>query len=263
MHFFAYGGVLFDLLIVPLLLWRRTRLPAFLLAASFHVMNAWLFRIGIFPWLMLAATALFFEPDWPRRILRLAGIGRQRDAAISVTASGDQSGEQRAHKQPSPSRRRTTLTLAGGYLAIQLLVPLRHHLYPGDVSWTGEGDRFAWRMKLNKKTGDAVFRLTDPRTNESWIVRPTDHLKSWQATKMSVRPDMILQFSHYLADLEQATGRKEVQVRALAKVSLNDHAPRSLIDHWVDLAAERRSLAPAYWVLSRQGTRRPGLVGGP
>ena len=117
-------------------------------------------------------------------------------------------------------------------------------------------------MKLNKKTADAVFRLTDPRTNESWIVRPRDHLKSWQATKMSVRPDMILQFSHYLADLEQAGGRREVQVRALAMVSLNGRTPRPLIDHWVDLAAERRSLAPAYWVLSRQGTRRPRLVGG-
>src|SRR5690606_11851563 len=29
---FAYGGLLFDLLIVPALLWRRTRAPAFLLA---------------------------------------------------------------------------------------------------------------------------------------------------------------------------------------------------------------------------------------
>lgn len=261
-HFFAFGGFLFDLLIVPFLLWRRTRLPAFLLAVFFHVMNAWIFRIGIFPWLMLAGTALFFEPDWPRRVLRLAKIGRQRDSAIGVTSSDEESGKQQAREQFPPSTRRATLALAAGYLAIQLLVPLRHYLYPGDVSWTLEGDRFAWRMKLNKRSADAVFRLTDPATNESWIVRPRDHLQNWQARMVSVRPDMTLQFSHYLAELERAAGRKDIEVRALVMVSLNDHPPQPLIDHWVDLAAERRSLAPAHWVLSRQGTRRPGLVGG-
>jgi len=52
----CYGGLLFDLLIVPLLLWRRTRTVALVAALAFHLMNAYLFTIGIFPWLMIAAT---------------------------------------------------------------------------------------------------------------------------------------------------------------------------------------------------------------
>jgi hypothetical protein len=33
-------------------------------------MNSRLFGIGIFPWLMIPATLIFFEADWPRRIWR-------------------------------------------------------------------------------------------------------------------------------------------------------------------------------------------------
>jgi vitamin K-dependent gamma-carboxylase len=30
-----------------------------------------------------------------------------------------------------------------GYVAVQLLVPLRHHLYVGDPNWTEAGHTFA------------------------------------------------------------------------------------------------------------------------
>ena len=34
------------------------------------------------------------------------------------------------------------------FLGIQFLLPLRHLLYPGNVNWTEEGFRFAWRVML-------------------------------------------------------------------------------------------------------------------
>jgi hypothetical protein len=68
---FVYGGLLLDLLVVPFLLWRRTRLIAFVFAFTFHLLNSFLFRIGIFPLFMSAATLLFFNPDWPRYWLEL------------------------------------------------------------------------------------------------------------------------------------------------------------------------------------------------
>ena len=34
----------------------------------FHVLNKWMFDIGIFPVMMLAATLLMFPPDWPRKV---------------------------------------------------------------------------------------------------------------------------------------------------------------------------------------------------
>ena len=70
----VYGGLLFDLLVVPALLYRRTRRWAYGTALAFHTLNAALFDIGVFPWLMVAVTALFFEPaelrDWVARVVR-------------------------------------------------------------------------------------------------------------------------------------------------------------------------------------------------
>ena len=63
---FTYGGLLLDLFAVPLLLWRPTRLYAYLAMVTFHLLNAKLFNIGIFPWFMIVATTIFFAPDWPR-----------------------------------------------------------------------------------------------------------------------------------------------------------------------------------------------------
>ena len=59
-----WGGLCIDLLAVPFLLYRRTRLVAFLIVVSFHLLNSTLFTIGIFPWAMILLTTVFFEPDW-------------------------------------------------------------------------------------------------------------------------------------------------------------------------------------------------------
>ena len=78
-------------------------------------------------------------------------------------------------------------------------MPLRHLLYPGNVSWTEEGHRFAWHMMLREKSGRAIFTVTDPASGRVWRVRLSDHLTPRQIRKMSTRPDMLLQFAHYLA----------------------------------------------------------------
>ena len=69
-YFFSYSGLLIDLLAVPLLLWKRTRVLMFVVLMSFHFVNTRLFNIGIFPWFMLAATtraislpAAFFDAN--------------------------------------------------------------------------------------------------------------------------------------------------------------------------------------------------------
>src|SRR5690606_16720333 len=52
----AIFGILFDLLIVPALLWKPTRKIAFVLSIFFHLFNSIVFQIGIFPYLSLAFT---------------------------------------------------------------------------------------------------------------------------------------------------------------------------------------------------------------
>ncbi len=65
---FVYGGLLIDLLFLPAMLYRRTRPVGVVVTILFHLANARLFSIGIFPWLMIAATLVFFPADWPARI---------------------------------------------------------------------------------------------------------------------------------------------------------------------------------------------------
>ena len=49
------------------------------------------------------------------------------------------------------------------YVSWQLILPLRHWLYPGSVSWTEEGPLFAWHMKLRSKSGRVRFYVMDDK----------------------------------------------------------------------------------------------------
>ncbi|MEM7738105.1 MAG: HTTM domain-containing protein [Deinococcota bacterium] len=75
---YSYGGLLLDLLAVPLLLWKRTRLVTYVALYVFHLSNATMFGIGIFPWVMIAATLIFYPPDLPKRLIQ-----RFRDAPLA------------------------------------------------------------------------------------------------------------------------------------------------------------------------------------
>jgi hypothetical protein len=239
----SYGGMLFDLIVVPLLLWRRTRLVAYLVSLCFHLTNAWLFKIGVFPWFMMVATLIFFEPDWPRRVLRLIGVGRSR-----VT-------EAQATTVPSTGRQKLIAAAVILYAAIQLLVPLRRFLYSGSASWTGRGDLFAWRMKLDDKSADRLgilqFNLSSPANNKTWVIVSGRYLHNLhQLYGMPRHPDMVLQFSHYLAERGRKRGYHDVQVRARANISLNGRKHQYMIDPTVDLVAVPRKLfGPRPWVV--------------
>ena len=229
--FFSYGGLLFDLLVVPALLWRRTRPFAFVGAVLFHTINSQLFSIGIFPWMMVAATTLFFEPDWVRGLLVRWRLG---SAAPSL---------------PGPTSRLANwpLTAIALYAVLQIAVPLRHFVYPGDVSWTEEGHLFAWHMKLRDKRGRATFIVREMKTDSTELVLPESILTPWQVDKMATRPDMIHQFALFLANARRAEGRT-VEVRVQSLVSLNGGGARPMIDPRADLAAEPRTLWPAWWI---------------
>jgi vitamin K-dependent gamma-carboxylase len=238
---FAYGGLLLDLFIVPLLLWRPTRPFAFAAGLAFHGTNAVLFRIGIFPWMMMAATTIFFDPDWPRRL-----------GLMKAAATGSRPRPRRAAaERPGAVPRRPGLVVAAvaAWFAVQLLVPLRHFLYPGNVSWTEQGHRFAWHMKLRDKEARARFTVTDPADGSSWTVRPTECLTRLQSSKMSGQPDMILQFAQHVAEDARREGHASVQVRARVTASLNGREPQLLVDPEVDLAAVKRSLRHATWIV--------------
>ena len=224
----AWGGMLFDLLIVPLLMCRRTRVVGFVGVLFFNFTNAVVFHIGIFPWLAIALSTMFFEPDWPRRYM----VMKQDQAVMSVGAA-----------------RCSWVVLAflALYVSWQLFLPLRHWLYPGNVSWTEEGHLYAWHMKLRSKSGRVRFYVKDD-TGEEFKVRSKAYLKSWQRRKMAARPDMIHQFVYYLGGRLRAEGRQVVSIRVDARVSLNGRRRQRLLDPNVNLLVEPRSIWPSPWI---------------
>ena len=60
------------------------------------------------------------------------------------------------------------------WFSFQILFPVRHLLYPGSPSWTEEGHRFSWQMKLRDKRARAVFMVRDPATDMRWEITPDD-----------------------------------------------------------------------------------------
>ncbi len=66
--------------------------------------------------------------------------------------------------------------------------------------------------------------------------------------KMAGRPDMLLQFCHYIADVYEKRWGERPIVTVESLCSLNGRAPRPLINSEVDLASQPRNLWPADWI---------------
>ena len=232
---FAYGGLIFDLLVVPALLWPKTRWWAFAACVMFHVTNKALFNIGIFPPMMLAATLLFFPPDWPRKVPLFFAPLKEKLSTVTPAIPR--------------WRRNTVVIFLVVYLGLQLLIPFRHLLYPGWVHWNEEGHRFSWRMKLRDKSARAEFTVTIPSTGEVIEIDNRDWLSSRQSGRFGRCPDMVLQFAHLLRDDFRRRGHGEVEVRVKSSVSLNGRERQPMIDPLVDLAKEPRTLGHVDWIL--------------
>jgi hypothetical protein len=142
------------------------------------------------------------------------------------------------------------------WVAIQLLVPLRQFLYPGNVSWTEQGHNFAWHQMHRAKDSDADFYVTDKDSGETWSIRESLFLSRRQKRKMSSRPHMILEFAHYLKRYYRETEGLDVEVRARVTCSLNGRRPQPLVDPEVDLAAQPRNLWHKPWIVPLR-TLRP------
>ena len=230
----CYGGLIFDLTIVPLLIWKRTRLLAFLLAVLFHTLNEAMFEIGVFPWLMLAATLIFLPTDWPRHLWQR----NRRKATIPATSPGSQ-------KQ---SRNATVLFLVV-YLSFQCLWPLRHYLYQGHPNWTEEGHRFSWHMMLRDKKWKIGFLAINRLKDSSGIIDARPYLSSHQLRRMAQDPELIRQFSHFLAKELRLHGHAEIEILVSSWISLNGRKPQRMIDPDVDLASLHATWGPARWII--------------
>ena len=120
-YFFSWAGAIYDLTIVFFLMWRPTRRYAFVAVVFFHVVTRILFPIGMFPFIMIAATTIFFSPEWHEKALqRLAGILKLPARKLQEIRS----------IQPSQSWKNTVAaSIVGLVLIVQVMFPMRSHLF--------------------------------------------------------------------------------------------------------------------------------------
>lgn len=276
MLFMAYAGMLIDLLFVFYIFNRRTRVFGSLFVLAFHFMNSRIFEIGIFPWFSMIGLLLFYSPDWPRRILRdLSGRLRTRTyitlggaaigaligallpngvslvqiiiGAVAVgvvayhfdepfTPAKSELVENRDIGRLDAKQRRIA-ALLGVWVLFQVLFPLRHYLIASNTQWSEEGHRWAWRMMLRNKGGQAQFTAVLPETGEEQLIDPLGFLTRRQARKMMARPDMFVQFSRHVREAATEQGYSDVQVFTSTSILVNRREPAPLIDPAVDLAS--------------------------
>ena len=233
-YFVAYGGIAFDLLIAPALMWKKTRKYAFAISIFFHLFNSAIFQVGVFPYMGIAFGVFFFKPEVIRKI-----FFKRKPSLVGEII------------KPSPSAtNRLIIYSLSLYFVIQLLLPLRHHLFAGDVNWTEEGHRLSWHMMLRVKSGYVNFNIKDAHSNQEWKVKPRDYLTSKQKAVIATRPDMCWQFVQILKEDFKSKGYPDIEIYAEGKVSLNGSNYQELYDPTKDLAkAEWETFKSSSWLL--------------
>jgi len=240
----SWSGMLYDLSIPFLLLYRKTRWLGFVLVVVFHVLTRVLFPIGIFPWVMIVSCLIFFSPSVHDKLLQslerllrpIRALFYRRQVPFME------------NYRPSRSRFPIYIILVI-FFSIQLLLPWRYALYPDELFWTEEGYRFSWRVMLMEKMGYTQYRIVDGETGESFIVDNTDFLTPFQEKQMSFQPDFILQYAHFLGDHFTSQGHAHVEVYVDAYVALNGRLSQPYIDKSVNLYTIKESFQHKDWIL--------------
>lgn len=214
----TWFGILFDLLIIPALLWKPTRKIAFVSAVFFHLYNSIVLQIGIFPYLALGFMLFFFPSEKIRKWFypKVAKTPKTKAA-------------------PFPYSKLVVLGVSI-WLLLQIGLPLRHWLIDGNVLYTEEGHRLSWRMMLRSKSGYNHFFIQKEGSKNKELVDLKAYLTPKQIRSMTGKPDMIWQFAQHL---KQVYAKQKISIKVFVKnkTTLNQKTSYTLIDPNVDLAS--------------------------
>lgn len=234
--FFSWFGALYDISIPFLLLWKRTRLIAYLTVIAFHFMTAALFQIGMFPFIMVVSTLIFFSEGFHK----------------SLWNRFFPEGSHALPKQPQKSFNPVLKFFFILYFALQITLPFRYAFYPGNLFWTEQGYRFSWRVMLMEKVGHTQFTVSIPEQNKAFEIFPHEYLTPIQHKMMNTQPDMILQFAHYLRDKFEQEYSSNAEVFVESYAAVNGKGSRPFINPEINLATLKRGFQHKNWVLPYQ-----------
>lgn len=210
----THGGWVFDLLVPILLLIKKTRYWVIPIIILFHLSNIFNLNIGVFPYMMLGSTILFF-------------------------GEGIKDGFKIFSNHSKPIEKQKAIYFVMLYVAFQILFPMRHFLFDGNYNITGEGYNFSWKMKGNAvELKQYDFYIIDINKSDTLDLSIDLHQK--QYNRLYLSPSSNIYLAHYL--VKNLYAQPEYQdskfiVHAYVKVSLNGGPVKYLIDPELDLLA--------------------------
>ena len=250
-YLFSWGGAIFDLFIVFILLSKRWRIYGYIVVVIFHIMTSLMFPIGVFPLVMIGSTLIFFSENFHIKIISFISIFTLK---LNDLKTGNTYNLKSSFK---PFYK----LLFVSFFILQLVLPLRYLLYPGKLFWTEQGYRFSWRVMLIEKAGYAQFYIHEPIKDRKMLVENRNYLTPQQEKMMATQPDMILQFAHHISKtfkdsiINERNGEiinlgKSPKVTADIKVSLFNKGSRSFINNRINLTDEKRGFSNKSWILT-------------
>lgn len=264
-YLFSWVGMLFDCTIPFWLSWKRSRLLAYTTVVVFHTLTGWMFQIGVFPLVMCLATPIYFSEEWHKRLLArlrtiFSKVAQTLRASLSLSASTavvqHLTTQTRMSVLPKAKESATVgkhwnavRTILAVHCILQLLIPCRLWFYDGNSFWTEQGYRFAWRVMLMEKAGDATFYVRNGATGREGAVVNREFLNAHQEKQMAMQPDMILHFAKVLQQYYAAQGMTNPRVRAEVYVTLNGRPSRLYIDSSIDLTRLQDDFSHKHWIL--------------
>lgn len=227
--FLSWSGIAFDLLIIPLLMWQKSRTIALVAALFFHLFNAIVLQIGIFPFFALSFVLFFYPPEKIRKVFL-------RGRTVSET-----------YYPENPPKVLVCFFML--FFAVQLLLPIRHYFIKGDVLWTEEGHRLSWRMMLRQKSGYINFKVVDKKTNSVTYYNFQEKLTPKQQGFIATKPDGIWQMCQRIKQ-EYAQKGQSVAIYVHAMVAVNNAPLRLFVNPETDMAtAEWNYFGHSDWIM--------------
>uniref|UniRef100_A0A0A9YUT8 Vitamin K-dependent gamma-carboxylase n=1 Tax=Lygus hesperus TaxID=30085 RepID=A0A0A9YUT8_LYGHE len=222
-------GFLLDLTVGFLMYIDRTRPVASLFLISFHLMNAQMFYIGMFPYVCLATMPLFFDNDWPRKVAR-----RWRGESTLKTDLKKKMDKE----NPTVSGPIKRKFVAFGFLchvALQLFLPYSHCITKGYNNWTNGLYGYSWDMMVHTWSSTlTTIKIENKDNGEDIYLSPT----AWVSTdKWFKHADMAYQYAHCLKRHIDATEAemKNYSLHFDIWMSLNGRFQQRMYDPTVDI----------------------------
>lgn len=270
--FIKYGGLVYDLGIVFLLLCKKTRILAVCLIAVFNFTNNTVLfdDIGIFPFFIFCATLLYFDSErvgsfvdaiFKKKTLdkkysqkEIKRIKKEREKTPPNTSlSSAERSESNSYTRPYYKGFVTIMILI--FVVFHFLFPFRYALYTNNPEWTGVCSHFAWRMKLQTKE---IIKLNlimhDKATGATGEIVVKTFVSQNQYLHILDRPiNLVVLAKHLKPQIEKKYNIVDPKITADVVVRFNGLPPQKIIMPEIDLTEiDETNYSDLSWVVPLQ-----------